>query len=548
MRSRFDTEGGNTPFAMPTPTLARSAMRVSLILSVLLSTACDLAPEFKLPNVEKPAAFKEADAAATPTVEPAEDGKWKRFDETAHIDEFAWWRMFNDENLNGLMDQALKENPTIEVAMARVTAARAAAGITAAELLPSVDVGIGPQRTRGSADALNANSPPAFTIQPKPYTLYTARGTISYELDLFGRNRARARADEEAAKAELERYRTARLTLATDLAQTYFRVAALRAEDKVLNDTITTRADAVKLMHQRLDAGATDALTVASQETDLASATADETLVAQALAANEHALAILVGKPPSELSVESPSLDAPPPSVPQGMPSSLLERRPDILEAERNIAAANEQIGVARSGYFPDISLSAAFGFVSSDVGDLFKWSNRTWTIGPLAGTMLTQPIFEGGRVAAYRAQTDAQYTQAVSSYRSTVLNAFREVEDQLSGLRNANLQLEALDKGLAAATRAYKVADQRYKAGYSSHLEFLDAERNLLAAKRAYVQVQGNRYITTVQLVKALGGSWQSSPAPEPIAAPAKEDAKAPEAPKEEMKKSSFWDEMNIF
>lgn len=492
-----------------------------VVSACVLLTACDLAPELKLPEVLTPAFFKEDKAELLATVEPATDGKWKRFDDKAQIEEFAWWRMFNDDALNALEEQALKENPSLEAALARVTSARALADDRGADLYPAIEVGVGPERQRQSPASQQANLPPGSSAVAKPYTLYTARGVIKYELDLFGRNRGLLRAALQDAEAEAENLRTARLSLQAELAQTYFRVAALRQERGILEKTIATRTQTLEHIHEKHSVGAVDTLALSAAETDLSTVKISAASLAQQLATQEHALAILVGKPPSELSVETPPLIAAPPSVPAGLPSSLLERRPDIRQAVALIAAANERIGIARTGYFPDISLSAVGGFVSGDLDNLFDWSNRTWLIGPLAGTVLTQPIFEGGRIAAARAQTQANYEAAVAQYRASVLQAFREVEDQLSGVRTIADQFHAANDAFDSATRAHAVASARFNVGYSSHLDYLDAERSLLNAERSRVQALGEQYVTTVQLIKALGGSWQAPTTPEAIAAP---------------------------
>ncbi len=518
-------------------------MRRSLLLGVMLLplAACDLAPDYTMPEIFKPAAFKEDVGVEAVTVEPASDGKWKRVDDKAHIEEFAWWRMFDDAKLDALMERAMRDHPTLDIAIARVTAARSVVDSRTGDLYPSIGVGIGPERTRQSPAAQEPNLPPGTSPNVKPYTLYKANGTITYDLDLFGQTRGRVRAAEKDTEAEQNNYRAARLGLQAELAQTYFRVAALRAEDKILKDTLATRDKSLELTRQKHAVGAADTLVLSSAEAEQAAVKADATAVAQSLAVAEHALATLVGVAPSELNAETTDLAKAPPTIPAGMPSSLLERRPDIKQAVALIGAANERIGVARGGYFPDISLSAMGGFVSGDVSDLFKWSNRTWMIGPLAGTMLTQPIFEGGKIAAAKAQTRADFESAVATYKQSVLTAFREVEDQLSGIRNVNEQDKAVEEGLAAATRAHDVASERFKVGYSSHLEFLDAERSLLAAERSKIQVRGNQYITTVQLVKALGGSWDAPRQPEvtaPIQAPKEAPKDAPkEAPADEAK-----------
>ena len=493
-------------------------MRKSTLLAFTALTlslaACDLSPDLNMPDVEKPAAFKEnaaqADPAAAP-VAPAEDGKWKRFDDKAQIGEFAWWRMFNNPELDALMEQAMKDNPSLDVAVERVNSARAMTDEEYAALYPTVTANFGPERQLTSPASLKPNIPPGFNISTKPYTLWTASGTVAWEPDLFGRNRATARAAAKDADAEQNNYFATRLALQTDLAETYFRLAALRKETAILKQTIATREDTLKYTREKYNVGEIDSLDLSKEEADIASVRSDAAGIAQQEQVAEHALAILVGKPPSSFTVKAMELKGSPPAIPAGLPSTLLERRPDVKQAADQIAAANERIGVARSGYFPDISLSAVGGFVSGDLGHLFQWSNRTWTIGPLAGTILSQPIFEGGQLAAQRAQAQAEYQGAVANYRVAVLNAFREVEDNLSGIRNAADQVKADDAGIAAAKRAYDVAKQRYDVGYSSHLEFLDAERTLLSAQRTKVEVQGNQYITTVQLVKALGGGWNT-------------------------------------
>lgn len=490
--------------------------RLLLCVTLMLLCACDLSPEMKLPDIAMPSLFKEDVAQETATVEPATDGKWKRLDDKAQIEEFAWWRMFKDANLDALMERAMKDNPSLEAALARVEAARGLADNRAADLYPAISVGVGPERTRPSAAAQEPNLPAGTPPNTKPYTLYTARGIITYDLDLFGRNRNRAKAADEDAKAQASDYRAARLSLQAELAQTYFRLSALKKEEALLKRTLATREESLKLTKAKVDVGASDSLALSSAEAELATVQADAEQVRDARARAENALAAMVAVAPSELKTEFSELKATPPSVPVGMPSSLLERRPDIQRAGEAMAAANARIGVARTGYFPEISLSAAGGLVAGDLGELFKWSSRTWTIGPMAGTMLTQPIFEGGRIAAAKAEADGNFKAAVADYRTAVLQAFREVEDQLSGLQSANTRMKAAQNGLAAATRAHKVAGERYKVGYSSHLEYLEAERSKLAAERAHIQVRGDQYISTIQLVRALGGSWQRPAVPE--------------------------------
>lgn len=487
-----------------------------LPISILTLSACDLAPEFKLPEISLPAAFKGEAVDAAATVEPAADGKWKRVDDKAQIEEFAWWRMFGDAKLDALMEAAMKDNPSLEVALERVNAARATAQNRDADLYPAIEVGVGPERSRGSEASQRANMGSGSAPEVKPHTFYRAGGTITYELDLFGRERNRSVAAWFDAESEAENYRAARLTLQTELAQTYFRLAALKAEESLLNATVETRKTSLSLIEKKHEVGAVDALVVAAAQTELATISAQAAAITNTRVQAENGLAVLAGKSPSDAVLEVPMLTGVPPTVPAGLPSSLLERRPDIKRAVDAMKAANARIGVARTGYFPEISLSAMGGFVSGDLKDLFNWSSRTWAIGPMAGTILTQPIFEGGRIAAARAQTDADFNASVAQYRAAVLQAFREVEDQLSATSAAVERRAYAQTGLDAATRAEEIAQKRFDAGYSSHLELLDANRSKLAAERAQVQIAGEQYVALVQLIKALGGSWDTPAAPE--------------------------------
>jgi multidrug efflux system outer membrane protein len=495
--------------------------RASLLCLTLTLAGCDLSPDYTLPQLTLPASFLRDTSPETATVAPATDGKWKRLDATAKIEEFAWWRMFEDVDLDRLMEQAMKDNPTLETALARVEAARALADNREADRYPSIEVGISPERTKQAPASQEPNLPPGASPNTKPYTLYNARGIISYELDLFGRNRNRARAAWSDAEAQAQDYRTARLSLQAELAQTYFRLSALRREELLSQESLDAQRRSLALVRAKHEAGAVDVLALSAAQNELAAAESELATLRDQRMRNEHALANLVGitSPDQPLSVAA-TLPLPP-VVPAGMPSSLLERRPDIQRAAETMAAANARIGVARTGYFPVISLSAIGGFNSDEMSDLFRWSNRSWSIGPLAGTMLTQPIFEGGRLAAAKAEADANFNAAVGEYRSAVLTAFREVEDQLSQREAASTRMKAAEAALAAMRRADKAAQARFKVGYSSQIEALEARRQRLEAERAQVQVRGDQYITTVQLVRALGGSWQRPSMPESTAVP---------------------------
>ena len=518
-------------------------MRKALLLSTMLAglAACDLSPDFTLPKMESGDAFKEAATAndavkdeAKPAVAPAEDAVWKRVDDKAKIEEFAWWRMFKLPALDALEEQAMKDNPSLDMAISRMHAAQAIAGVSESALFPVITAGAGPERQKPAAADINGSFPSPTPIATKPYTTYTAQGVITYELDLFGKNRNTWRAAERDADAEANNYRAARLALQADLAQAYFQYVSLKSEMGILDRTLAARKNALDLNRTKRDVGSIDDLTYATSETDYANVAADRQAVAQQLAVTEHMLATLVGVAPAQFTLSDATLDAAPPMVPAGVPSTLLERRPDIQSAVKQVEAANLRIGAARAGYFPDISLGAVGGYASNTLGDIFKKPNQFWALGPISGgTMLTQTLFDGGLLSSTLDERHAEFDAASAGYRNATLTAFREVEDSLSNVRTLHDQAVARDAALKASKRAYTVAGERYQVGYSSHLDYLDAERNYLAAERSNVQVLGQRYIATVQLVKALGGSWLATPPAAPAVEKKPAEQPAADTPK---------------
>lgn len=494
----------------------------SLFTSIALIslTACDLAPEWKLPEMSMPEIFKEAPpettaattATETPTtIDTAQLGAWKTIDPTSQLEETQWWRMFNDETLNGLMTQAMAANPSLEVALQRLASARATAGISDAALYPTVDIGAGPQRQQAASANINANLPPGTNVRTKPFTTYTVQGSIAYEMDLFGKLRNSAKAAQQDAAAQAALYRAARLTLQADIAQAYFTQASLLREETLLAQAVATRKESLKLVRAKRDAGAADDLAVSTAESELATTQSEYAALGQERATNEHRLATLVGTTPSQFKVTAKALTTLPPAIPAGLPSTLLTRRPDVAATLNQIAAANARIGAAKAGYFPDFAISLGGGYSSTELNDVFQKNSQFWSIGPIGGALgvITQPLFHGGELDATLAKRDADYLAASATYKDTALNAFREVEDSLSGLRSLRTQGAARDAALKAANRSLDIAQARAKAGYSSHIELLEAERGQLAAARANAQTIGQYYVTTVQLVRALGGSW---------------------------------------
>jgi multidrug efflux system outer membrane protein len=383
------------------------------------------------------------------------------------------------------------------------------AGIAQADRIPTVNAGLGPYRYKPSAASQGL---PEGT-QVSPYTVWRGVLTFAYEVDLFGRvanNIAAARSDAESAEAAL---RSVQLAMQADVAQTYFALRQSDAELATLRETVASREETTRLLQRRYDLGDIGEFDLVRSRTELANARAEVAAVERRRGQLEHALALLTGRAPASFGLAASPLAAEVPRVPAGLPSSLLERRPDIAAAQRELAASNARIGVAKAAFFPSLNITGLGGYESADLGDLFQWSSRTWLLGPLFGTILSMPLIDGGRNQANLDRTYAVLDESVARYRQTVLGAFTEVEDQLVGLRTLAAQADALRDSVGAAQRAYAIAQTRYRNGASSFLDVIEAQRTLLVVQLVLTQTQGAQAITTVALVRALGGGWDAPP-----------------------------------
>ncbi|MFM9434195.1 outer membrane protein, multidrug efflux system [Janthinobacterium sp. CG_23.3] len=485
--------------AMKTSAIAK---RVAPLLAALLLVAC-AAPEFKQPQMALPAAFKEA---PQPVQTAADGSRWKQGQPAEQQPRGEWWLAFNDPALNQLIAEATKANANLAVAAARVRQARAIAGIAEADRVPQIGAGVGAQRSRASAVSLGLPQGTAVA----PATLYQANLTASYELDLFGRvasNVSAARADAAAVEAT---FRSVLLALQADVAQTYFRLRATDAELATLDQTVRLREEGVHVNQRRYDLGDIGEFDLARAKTELSTTRAEAIGLQRQRVNAEHALAVLLGQPAANFTAGvSPLLDsAPMPAIPAGMPSSLLERRPDIASAQRAMMASNARIGIAKSAMFPALTLNASGGGASDVFSDIFKWSTRSWVLGAL----MSMPIIDGGRNKANITRSEALLDESVASYRQSVLVAFAEVEDNLAGLRILAGQGEQIDDAVVSARRSADLARKLYAAGRSSYLDLLDAQRNLANVERSAVQLRGSRAVTTVALIRSLGGGWDSA------------------------------------
>jgi multidrug efflux system outer membrane protein len=475
-------------------------LHATALAATVLLAACSVAPTYQRPDAQVGAAFKES---------VPESAQWKLAQPSDALARGEWWTIFGDPKLDELQAEAARANQTLRAGFARLAQARAAAGIAESQRFPQIEAGFGATRLRASPASQGL---PADAGVP-PQTLWRAQAFASYEVDLFGRVAnavAAARADVEQTEGL---YKSLLLAIQADVAANYLALRGLDAEIALLAETVRLREQALALVERRLKAGEIAELDVARAKTELATTRAERTALERRRAEIEHALAVLVGKTPAELSLAPQPLAFAPIAVPAGLPSSLLERRPDIAAAERAMAAANARIGVARAAWFPRLTLTGLLGLESAEFGDLARSASRTWALGPLAGTALSLTVFDGGRRAANERGAEAAYEEAVAAYRQTVLGALREVEDGLSGLRLLAQQAAEQANSVESAQRAADLSGTRYRAGYVNYLEVIDAERQVLATRRAATQIERERALATVALIRALGGGWEGAP-----------------------------------
>jgi len=477
---------------------------IIFIIFIFMISACSLAPEYKAPKVEVPEVFKEE------SNDTADDQYlWQPVESLEKIDRGQWWKIFNQADLNALEKQAIESNQSLKVIAARVEQSRDIARANKGGFLPDIDFGGNVVRSKPSAPSLAAFGAPANT-PTNPYTLYNSQASISYEADIFGRVRDTYKASVLDAEAQSSLYQSALLSLQADVAQNYFSIRALDSERKLLRNTVKIRSEAARIMQRKFKEGDAGEQDQARTQSELASVEADLIAVIRQRTNLEHALAVLLGKIPSNfVFAEAPLEDMMPVAIPAGLPSDLLKRRPDVLAAIDAMRAANSRIGVAKTAYFPSITLTASGGFQSNSLSDIFNWSGRTWALGQVAGNALSLPIFHGGRDYANVKAAKSAFDEAVANYREQVLIAFREVEDSLVDQRLLAKQSVKEDRAATTASRTTDLAKKRYHEGETDYFEVVDSERISLAAERSAVQIRGQRFITTVSLIRALGGGW---------------------------------------
>ncbi|MES2508461.1 MAG: efflux transporter outer membrane subunit [Pseudomonadota bacterium] len=432
----------------------------------------------RLPSA--PTAFKEnANAVQTPATAPQVQG--------------LWWKVFADPVLDGLIDRANGNNNSVQVAAGRLAQARAIAGQLDANRFPQIGIGAGATRQRSSTTGNVAQ------------TVVSAGANLSYEVDLFGKLSGASNAASLDASSREALLRSTQLLVQADVAQTYLSLRALDTERELVRGTLQAYRNTLRLTEIRYREGDVAELDVARVRSEAASTESEALALDQRRAALEHALAVLVGEVASNFEVAPTTWATALPVIPAGVPSTVLIRRPDISAAQNTMQAAQARVGVAKAAWFPTFSLTANGGYAAPDIKDLFKLSTQAWGVGAL----LSLPIFDGGRREAGVQGANAELDIALANYREQVLVAFRDVEDQLSALRLLADQAEAQSRSVDSSSRATLLSGSRYRNGFVSQLELLDAQRSELRNRRQALQVKSAQYLATVGLIRALGGGW---------------------------------------
>ena len=416
-----------------------------------------------------------------------------------------WWELFGDAQLNALEVQVEPANQTLKVAEANFRAARASIKYSRSFLYPTVAVGAGI-----SSNRVSGNSPTGFP--GRTYGEFNLPISVSYDADLWGRVRRAIAASREQFQASAADLENVKLELQSELAVDYFEARGLDAQKKLLDDTVVAYQKALQLTQNRFNGGVASKAEVAQAQTQLNQTQAQDIDLGVARAEFEHAIAVLIGKVPEGYELPPTALTKLPPVIPVGVPSQLLERRPDIAAAERQVAAANEQIGIARAAFFPDLLISATGGLQAGSIVDWFTWPSRYWAVGP----QVLQTVFDAGRRRAQLESAEAGYDATVANYRQTALTAFQEVEDNLSTLRILEQESAKQEEATAAAENSLQLSLNRYKGGLVTYLEVITAQSTALSNERTEVDLLRRRMDASVQLIKALGGGWDTSKLPQ--------------------------------
>jgi NodT family efflux transporter outer membrane factor (OMF) lipoprotein len=460
-------------------------------LASALLTACTVGPKYQRPVAQAPEKW-------------SNEGPWRAATPKDALPKGEWWEIFHDEQLNQYEKQLLQANQSLSAAQARLNQARSLARVASAGLFPTVTADPAVSGARYSANRPGSSSPTTALTQ----SVYTIPFALNYEVDLFGRVRKTleaANANLQATAADLQ---NVQLVLTSELAADYFTLRELDAETQVVKDSIAIEQKGLDLVNDRHEGGLASGLDLAQQQTLLDATKTQFHLVQQQRATFEHAIAVLLGTPASTFKIAAVPLDSTPPAIPLGVPSDMLERRPDVATAERQMAQQNALVGVAKSAFYPQLTIAVAGGYQSTSITSLLTAPSAFWAVG---GDLL-QPIVNGGRNRANLAATQAAYDESVANYRQSLLLAFQQVEDGLSSLDALSQAASSQSDAVNSARRSLELSNNRYVGGVASYLDVITAQVSLLNNQRLATQLLGQQMVTSVYLVKALGGGWDAS------------------------------------
>ncbi len=466
---------------------------VLLATTILSFSACAVGPKYKAPAVPAPPAYKEI-------------GNWKTAQPSDQNLGGNWWEIFQDPQLNALEKQIDVSNQNLKTAVAQYHEARAALRYARADYYPTVSTAPSAARERYS------DNRPASAVGGTTFNDFVLPVNVSYQVNAWGRVSKNVESYREQAQASAADLAVVNLTMHADLAIDYFAARTLDAEEKLLQNTVTQFEQALQLNEDRYNGGLASEVEVEQARTILETTRAQLVDVGVARAQYEHAAAVLVGKPPANFSLPPLPLTTPPPPIPIGVPSELLERRPDIAGAERRVASANAQVGLAKTAYYPLVNILGSGGFESGTITTLLQGPSALWSVGASAAAT----IFDGGRRHALNDEAKASYDSSVASYRQTVLSAFQQAEDNLAALRVLEQEAGVQATAVQSAQRSLDLSNIRYEGGVTSYLEVITAQNAALSDEVTAVNILGRRMASAVLLIEALGGGWDRSSLPD--------------------------------
>lgn len=482
----------------------RGRSSIAASVATLLLSGCMVGPKYVKPTVPLAPGYKEANTAGDAYKEA---GTWQPAAPGDTAPRGDWWTIFNDPQLNELEPQVAASNQTLKAAAARLIEARAQIHYNHSFLFPTIGTSPSVFGERESNQTPYFNAPASNTgLAGLELPL-----DMNYEVDLWGRVRRTVNLSKEEAQATAADLQTALLSLQTELAVDYFEARANDADEKLLLDTVKSYEEAYRITNNRFEGGVSGESDVDQAKTQLESARVQASDVNIQRAEFEHAIAVLLGRPPADFTLAQMPLDTRPPAIPVGLPSELLERRPDIAAAERRVNEANERIGIARAAYFPALNISAAIGFESTAIATLLRASNFLWSAGPT----LSQTIFDAGRRGAVSQQALASYDETAANYRQTTLTAFQQVEDNLAVLHTLTLEAKQQHDATVAAQAAERIFNNRYVGGIDTYLQVVTAQTTALQNERNEIAIERRQMDASVLLIKALGGGWTTAQLP---------------------------------